>query len=136
MDANTFETGGKIVDGECVSVIMTCCGNSYPTVADTLDHECPATPTEPVWSGNRVWTVRAGDDGMGLDLFHVYAASMDDARASARDAGVAMGFVFGDRFTVHAHRDGEEIPWFARLGHNVVTDRAALDFHEFAETHR
>jgi hypothetical protein len=76
---------------------------------------------------NRVWTVRAGTDGMGLDLFHVYAPDMSTARDHARENAKAAGFVFGDNFTVHAMRDGEPLPWATRLGNNVVTDRPAVD---------
>lgn len=91
--------------------------------ADDLDD----TADLPEHSGNRVWVVRAGTDGIGLDLFHVYAPDMDAARESAREAGKAAGFVFGDNFTVHAHRDGEPLDWFVKLGNNIVTDRPAVD---------
>ncbi len=113
--SETFETGTGFVT-------MTCCGSRSATVAETIGHVCPR---------NRVWVVRAGTDGIGLDLFHVYAPTMDAARESAKDAATAAGFVFGDAFTVHALRDGEPIDWFATLGHNVVTDRPAIDFDDF-----
>jgi hypothetical protein len=71
---------------------------------------------------NRVWTVRAGSDGIGLDLFHVYAPDMNTARDNARENAKAAGFTFGDDFTVHGLRDGEPLPWATRLGNNVVTD--------------
>jgi hypothetical protein len=112
------------LDDDTVSVVMTCCDTTYATVAETIGHVCPT----PEHSGNRVWTVRAGTDGIGLDLFHVYAPDMDAARESAREAGKAAGFVFGDNFTVHAHRDGEPLDWFVKLGNNIVTDRPAIDF--------
>lgn len=83
---------------------------------------------------NRVWIVRAGTDGIGLDLFHVYAPTMDAARESAKASATAAGFVFGDNFTVHALRDGEPIDWFTRLGNNVVTDRPAVDADDFEIT--
>lgn len=76
---------------------------------------------------NRVWTVRAGTDGIGIDLFHVYAPDMDAARDAARENSKAVGFVFGEKFTVHAMRDGEPLDWFVKLGNNVVTDRPAID---------
>jgi len=76
---------------------------------------------------NRVWTVRAGSDGIGLDLFHVYAPDMNTARDIARENAKAAGFIFGDNFTVHGLRDGEPLPWATRLGNNVVTDRPATD---------
>jgi hypothetical protein len=84
-----------------------------------------------VWTEirNRVWTVRAGTDGIGIDLFHVYAGTMDEARRVARDNAAKAGFVFGDRFTVHAVRDWDtDEAWCVRLGNNVVTDRPAIDF--------
>ena len=59
---------------------------------------------EPV---NRVWTVRSGQDGIGLALFHVYAPTMTAARESARDNLSAISEVHKlyaerDLFTVHA----------------------------------
>lgn len=102
-----------------VAVVMACCGTRYSTVKETLGHECPPK--------NRVWTVRAGSDGIGLDLFHVYAPDMTTAREMARENAKLAGYVFGDSFTVHAHRPGEPIDWFLTLGHNIVTDRAAVD---------
>lgn len=100
------------------------CGDAEGECDNADDLDDTATPEH---SGNRVWVVRAGTDGIGLDLFHVYAPDMDAARESAREAGKLAGFVFGDNFTVHALRDGEPIDWFARLGNNIVTDRPAVD---------
>jgi hypothetical protein len=131
-------TGSGVTDcaGGCGEHVMTSdlskpayCGDGE-CVADDLDDDTAA----PEHTGNRVWIVRAGTDGIGLDLFHVYAPDMDAARESAKASATAAGFIFGENFTVHALRDGDPIDWFARLGNNVVTDRPAVDYVEPVET--
>lgn len=77
--SQTFETAGKIENGEVVW-----------------------TETR-----NRVWTVRSGNDGIGLALFHVYAPTMDEARERAAENMSAISEVhklYAERglFTVHA----------------------------------
>lgn len=60
------------------------------------------TPTSPA---NHVWTVRAGVTGAGLDLFHVYAPTMDSARASVKEIARETPLVdklTWNGFTVHA----------------------------------
>ncbi|MFI7042630.1 hypothetical protein ACIBI0_38635 [Microbispora rosea] len=54
---------------------------------------------------SRVWTVRAGVTGSGLDLFHVYAPTMDSARASVKEIARETPLVdklTWNGFTVHA----------------------------------
>lgn len=62
-----------------------------------------------VWTEtvNRVWTVRSGQDGIGLALFHVYAPDMDTARERAAENMSQISEVhklYAERglFTVHA----------------------------------
>jgi hypothetical protein len=62
-----------------------------------------------VWTEtvNRVWTVRSGQDGIGLALFHVYAPDMDAARERAAENMSQISEVhklYAERglFTVHA----------------------------------
>lgn len=64
---------------------------------------------EPV---NRVWAVRSGTDGIGLDLFHVYAPTMTAAREAARDnlSKISTAHaVYAERglFTVHAGTESD-----------------------------
>lgn len=54
---------------------------------------------------NRVWTVRAGVTGQGMDLFHVYAPTMDSAREAAKRTAKETPLVdklTWNGFTVHA----------------------------------
>ena len=57
--------------------------------------------------GNLVWAVRSGTDGIGLDLFHVYAPDMDTARERAAEnlSQISEAHkLYAERglFTVHA----------------------------------
>lgn len=61
----------------------------------------------------RRWTVRRGTNGHGADLFEVYAATMEEARASVITTANANmesllmgGLVDTDGFTVHALERG------------------------------
>lgn len=57
---------------------------------------------------SKIWTVRPGTDGIGLDMFHVYAADMDTARRLAADGLRYLGaplIADGGEFTVHRHGD-------------------------------
>jgi len=72
----------------------------------------------------RRWTVRPGVDGQGVDAFEVYAATMEEARASvlrtaeeSRDVGL-RGLV-RQGFTVHAMTPGAEVAWLQALSRNA-----------------
>ena len=120
-----FETVGTKIDG-VVTVLMTCCDSRYGTVRETIGHVCP-----PVEDRKRVWVVRAGTDGIGLDLFTVYEATMPEARRAAVYGLRAMDMrPTADRelFTVHALRDGEELPEHITLAGSLIADRPAIDF--------
>jgi hypothetical protein len=67
---------------------------------------------------NRVWTVRKGDTGDGPDLFCVYAATMDAARASASDSLDRTGVT--TPFTVHALAPGQQVPEHLTLARNLL----------------
>lgn len=67
------------------------------------------TATQTPAPSSRVWTVRAGTTGQGMDLFHVYAPTMDTARASVErsaEENWAVGTLVEGGFTVHA-----DAPW-------------------------
>lgn len=85
---------------------------------------------EPV---NRVWAVRSGTDGIGLDLFHVYAPTMTAAREAARDNLKmidAAHAVYAERglFTVHAETNADRV---TSLRTSEFAQRPALDVSLF-----
>lgn len=73
----------------------------------------------------RRWTVRAGTDGIGLDLFEVYAVTMDEARQSVLDlveetGHEALTLLPIGGFTVHAEAQAKNAALqFNLFGHVI-----------------
>lgn len=90
------------IDGTVENIIlMTCCGNRYATVAETIDHECPVTDNAPEW---------ASLDSKGLtygDTFIWYGNTW--ATRQLKGVEVRIVQTTGKRYDLIATADGQFI---------------------------
>ena len=86
---------------------------------------------------SKVWTVRPGTDGIGLDMFHVYADDMETARGLAADGlrylGCPLTADLG-AFTVHRHGDEKWPPLWSPL-QKFIAKRSAMDYADMLREH-
>lgn len=86
---------------------------------------------------SKIWTVRFGTDGTGMDMFHVYAADMDTARRLAADGLRYLGCPLTaerGQFTVHRHGDENWRPLWSPL-QKFIANRPAMDYADMLRKH-